>query len=127
MEKDKDRDIEKEDDGTLITLLDEDGNEQEFEHLASLEYNGSDYVALVPYYSDPEKLIESDGELVILKTAEDENGEQLFSVIEDDKEFSAVADRFRDALEDEYELDDEDEPGPDIADPEDGENMGSEN
>lgn len=110
-------DVEREDEGTLVTLLDEEGNEQEFEQLASLEYEGVEYVALVPYYSDPEKLIESDGELVILKAAEDEGGEQFYAAIEDDAEFDAVADRFREALEDEYELDDEDE-----SDTEPGEN-----
>lgn len=97
-----------EEDGTILTLLDEDGNEQAFEHLASLEYNGSNYLALVPYYEKPEDLVEADGELVILKTIE-ENGEDLLTSVDDDEEFEAVSRQFEQMLSDRYEIDDEDE------------------
>ncbi|MDR3644922.1 MAG: DUF1292 domain-containing protein [Clostridia bacterium] len=96
----------KESDGTIISLLDEDGNEQEFEHLASLEYNGADYVALVPYFENPEDLIEDDGELVILKIVE-EDGEEMLSAIEDEEEFDNVSQQFEKLLEDDYEIEDE--------------------
>ena len=98
----------KENDGTLVTLEDEDGNKQEFEHLATLQYKGSDYVALVPYFEHPEELVEDDGDLVILKIIE-ENGEELLSAIEDDDEFNAVAEKFEDMLAEEYEIHEEDE------------------
>jgi uncharacterized protein YrzB (UPF0473 family) len=95
--------------GTLITLLDEDGVEHEFEHLASLEHEGASYVALVPAYEDAEDLIDSDGELVILKVVEDEeSGEELLAAIENEEEFDVVAKKFETMLDDEFEiLDDE--------------------
>ena len=96
--------------GTLITLLDEEGKEHEFEHLASLEHEGSSYVALVPAYSEPEDILNSDGELVILKVITDEeSGDDLLEAIKDDDEFEAVSAKFEELLEDEYEILDEDE------------------
>ena len=96
----------KENDGTIVTLLDEEGNEQEFEHLASLEYKDAEYVALVPYYENPEDLVEDDGELVILKIVE-EKGEEFLEPIDNDEEFDAVSEKFEKMLEDEYEIKDE--------------------
>lgn len=111
--------MEREPDGTLITLQDEDGNEREFEHLASLEWNGSNYVALVPADLEPEELVENDGELVILKTVPDENGEDILATIDDDAEYEAVAKEFENLLEDDYEIQEEEEsvdsPGDDDA------------
>jgi Protein of unknown function (DUF1292). len=104
--------MEREPDGTLITLLDEDGVEREFEHLASLEHEGTTYVALVPAYQEPEELVEGDGELVILKIAEDEDGEEILTSIDDDGEFDAVAHEFEEMLENDFDIkgiEDEDE------------------
>jgi uncharacterized protein YrzB (UPF0473 family) len=98
--------MEKENDGTLITLLDEDGKEEQFEHLATIEHNGASYVALVPYCAKPEDLLEDDGELVILKIIEEENGEEILEAIEDEEEFNTVAQKFEDILEDEFEIQD---------------------
>ena len=50
-------------DGTLITLIDEDGKELQYEHLDSLEYEGATYLALVPVYDDPKDYVGADGEL----------------------------------------------------------------
>lgn len=99
--------MEKENDGTLITLLDEDGKEEQFEHLATIEHNGSSYVALVPYFEKPEDLLEDDGELVILKIIEEENGEEILAAIEDEEEFNTVAAKFEEILDDEFEIHDE--------------------
>jgi uncharacterized protein YrzB (UPF0473 family) len=102
--------MEREPDGTIITLLDEEGNEHEFEHLASLEHKGSTYVALIPAFDSdaPEKTVEDDGELLILKVVV-ENGEELLSAIEDDLEFAAVSEKFEELLDDEYQILDGDE------------------
>jgi uncharacterized protein YrzB (UPF0473 family) len=94
----------------LITLLDEDGNEHEFEHLASLEHEGSTYVALVPAYDKPEQLLDSDGELVILKVVfDEESGEDVLAAIEDENEFRAVSEKFEEMLDDEYDILDEED------------------
>jgi len=95
----------------LITLLDEDGQEHEFEHLASLEHEGSTYVALIPSYEEPEQVLDSDGELVILKVVYDEEaGEDILSAIEDEDEFNIVAQQFEEMLDEEYDILEDEEP-----------------
>jgi uncharacterized protein YrzB (UPF0473 family) len=99
----------KENEGNLVTLLDEDGKEQEFEHLASLEHEGSSYVALIPYFENPEDLVDDSGELVILKMTQDDNGEEILSAIENETEFNAVAEKFEEMLADDFDFEDETE------------------
>ena len=43
--------------GMLITLEDEEGIEREFEHVDTLELDGSTYVALVPAFENGEMCI----------------------------------------------------------------------
>lgn len=118
--------MEREPDGSLITLVDEeDGTEKEFEYLASLEHDGTTYVALVPAFMEPEEFVESDGELVVLKVIKDESGEDILASIDDDDEFDIVTSKFETMLENDYDiLDNEDsseaEDDSDIDD--DGEN-----
>ena len=56
----------------FVTLIDEDGNEVEFEHIDTVEYNGVTYLAFIP----AEISIEEDAEVVIMQIVE-ENGEEL--------------------------------------------------
>ena len=85
--------------GMLYTLEDEDGNEQEFEVLGEMEYNGAEYCALIPYYENEEELLQDDGEFVILKR-EVVDGEEMLCTIEDDDEYEIVADAFDELLDD---------------------------
>lgn len=97
--------MERESDGTLVTLVDEtDGTEKEFEFLASLEHEGTKYVALVPAFMEPEELVENDGELVILKVEKDDKDEDILVSIDDDNEFDAVAAKFEDTLSDDFDI-----------------------
>ncbi len=97
--------MEKEYGNDFISLVDEDGVEAEFEHIDTLEYNGSVYVALVPVLSGEDESLEGDGELVILKVLTDEEkGEDVLSTIEDDDEYDEVASQFMERLEDYYEI-----------------------
>lgn len=91
----------------FITLLDEDGNEIEFEHIDTVEYNDGTYVALIPADSTPDNVLDEEGELVILKVVEDENGEEILATIEDDAEYDDVLDLFADRLEEYYEIEEE--------------------
>ena len=70
-------DPEEEDD--LVELVDENGETTVFEHLATLEYEGESYLALC----DPESE-EEDLEVFILKIEQDENGEDVYNVPDDD-------------------------------------------
>ena len=75
----------------IITLVDEDNVEHSFEILDYFEYNDNGYVALVPYFEDPEEALKSDPTVVCLRVGpEDEEGLETFDLIEDDEEFYAV-------------------------------------
>ena len=87
----------------LISLTDDEGNEYQFEILDQIEYNDERYLALMPQYDDPQKMIDSDGELVVLKVIV-ENDEEQFEEIEDDDEYETVADAFVDRLENFFEI-----------------------
>ncbi|HCC00355.1 MAG TPA: DUF1292 domain-containing protein [Ruminococcaceae bacterium] len=100
----------KEPEGQLISLLDEEGHEHEFEHLATVEYQDSSYVGLLPVNEEPEQMLEGDGELVVLKiVADEETGEDVLVSIEDEEEFRAVSQEFEKLLEEEYEIHEDDE------------------
>ena len=77
----------------LYTLVDEEGVEQTFE----LNY------ALVPYYENPEDMVEADTELVVLRSEEDENGEETLVSIDDDAEYERIGQIFMDRLSETYE------------------------
>ena len=63
----------------LVELIDENGETTVFEHLATLEYEGESYLALC----DPESE-EEDLEVFILKIEQDENGEDVYNVPDED-------------------------------------------
>ena len=88
----------------LISLTDDDGKEYTFEVLDAIETDTARYLALLPVYDDPKKMLEDSGELVIVKVAE-EDGEEYYCEIEDDDEYETVADAFVERLEDFFEID----------------------
>lgn len=87
----------------IITLEDDDGKEYTFEVLDRIETDDARYIALLPVYETPEKLLEDSGELVILKVKE-ENGEEFFEDVDDDDEYDMIADAFTDRLQDLFEI-----------------------
>ncbi len=87
------------DEQSLITLTDEDGNEEQFEVIASLEIEGVLYYALMPLANN------EDGDCVLLKLEMDENGEEILSTIDDDDEYERVADAFDDEVFSEIDYD----------------------
>ena len=66
----------------LVTVLDDEGNEHQFELLDAIETDDGRYVALLPVYDDADESVNDDGELIILEVAE-ENGEDLLVPIEE--------------------------------------------
>ncbi len=89
---------------TFITVTDEDGQEIELEYIDTLELNGTRYYAFFPAETEDEEE-DPDNGLVVLKAIE-ENGEELFSTLDDDAEMDAVYDAFMEAL---FNEDDEEE------------------
>ena len=83
--------------------MDEEGQEHEFEVVDTLEDGEEEYLALIPIFDDPQSSLDDDGELVILKTEEDQ-GEEYLAAIEDEEEFNEIAAIFMERLEDLYEI-----------------------
>ncbi|MBR6596256.1 MAG: DUF1292 domain-containing protein [Oscillospiraceae bacterium] len=83
----------------FITIVDEDGTEFELEVLTTLEYNGAEYLAVIPAGAEEEE----DLEVSILKNV-DEDGESILCAIEDEGELQAVYNLIMDQL---YEEDEE--------------------
>ncbi len=98
---------------SLVTVVDEDGKEHQFEVLDAIETDEGRYVALLPIYTEAELALEDDGELVILEVVND-NGEDLLVPIEDDEVFDAIAVAFEERLAEYYEINEviEDNAGP---------------
>lgn len=88
----------------LLTLVDEDGVEHEFEIADVLELDQAAYMALIPAL-DEDELLEDSGELVVLKVVSD-GEEEFLEPIEDEEEFNRISAMFVERLEDEYEFED---------------------
>lgn len=87
----------------LVSVVDDEGNEHQFEILDAIETDEGRYVALLPVYTDAEAAVEGDGELVILEVVND-NGDDLLVPIEDDEMFDNIATIFEERLADYYEI-----------------------
>ena len=68
-----------EEEDNLVELIDENGESTTFEHLAPREYEGESYLAIC----DPESE-EEDLEVFILKIEQDEDGNDVYNVPDDD-------------------------------------------
>ena len=86
----------------IVTLVDENGVENEFEIVDSLVTDNNEYFALIPTET-AENIDSDDGELVILKVVE-ENGEEFLEPIEDDDEYESIAEIIMERLEDLYDF-----------------------
>ncbi|NLD46349.1 MAG: DUF1292 domain-containing protein [Clostridiaceae bacterium] len=87
----------------LVVLVDENGEEVEFEHLDTIELNGKEYVVLLPLDGNNE---ENDMEEVVILKIEhsDDDGEDSFVSVDDEEELGAVFDEFRVRMEEEYDF-----------------------
>ena len=93
----------------IVTVVDDEGNQHEFEIVDAIETDEGRYVALFPIYHDPNELLNDDGELVIL-TVKEEGGEDLLLPIEDDDEFEEIAEIFEERLSELYEIEEMESP-----------------
>jgi uncharacterized protein YrzB (UPF0473 family) len=86
----------------LIELTDEDGVTTVFEYLTTVPYEGNEYVVLM-VVSDEEDFDaaedDDEGEVVILKIEQDENGEDMYVTCEDEEISQAVFDLFMEQLD----------------------------
>lgn len=85
----------------LFELIDEEGNKKQFELFDAAEINGEQYFAMLPAAEDDD-FLNSDCDLVILKSIE-EDGEEILASIDDDDEFESVSRFFLERLQDAFE------------------------
>ena len=102
-----------EDRDDIVVLVDENGEETEFEHIDTIEFNGSEYVVLMPYreFDENDEALEEEDEeedeVIILKIEHGDNGEDSFISIEDEEELDAVFEEFKLRMDAEEDLDEE--------------------
>ena len=86
-------------DNNILILHDEDGNDVEFEFLDLIEYEGEEYVVLLP--NDEED--DDAGEVLILKLEDtDSEDEESYVSVEDEEVLNTVFEIFKEKFKDEF-------------------------
>jgi len=82
----------------IIVLNDEEGNEAEFEFLDLIEYEGEEYVVLLPVEES-----EDAGEVVILKLEDTESeDEESYVSVDDEEILNKVFEIFKEKFKDDF-------------------------
>ena len=81
----------------IITLEDDQGNEQDFEFLDTVEYEGEEYIILLP--ADEEQ-----NEVMILRVDSLDDENESYSGIEDEETVQAVFDIFKERYKDDFDF-----------------------
>jgi len=76
---------------TTVTFIDENGEEIEFEYLGSVDYEGKEYLALLPAGSD---------ELVFMEVEPVDEENEDFLLVEDEDTLDAVYQIFKENFKD---------------------------
>ncbi len=80
----------------ILTLVDDDGVEHQFEVADTMDYEGHQYMALVPVFDEA-------GELLVLELM-DHDGEGYLEPIADEDLFNTIAHMFMERLEEEFDF-----------------------
>ena len=81
----------------LLTLTDENGNEETFEYLDVIEYEGKEYLFLLPAE-------EESSEIVVLEIEPVDEENENYLPIEDEAVLTAVYNIFKEKYADEFEF-----------------------
>lgn len=86
---------------TILTLHDDEGNEEQFELLDLVDYQDKQYIVLFPIEDD-------DMEIVILQVEEIEGNdeEEAYVAVEDEAILDSVYGIFKERFKDEFEFED---------------------
>lgn len=88
----------------IIVLNDEEGKEVQFEFLDLIEYEGEEYVILLPIEENEEE----SGEVVILKLEDtDSEDEESYVSVDDQEVLNKVFEIFKEKFKDEFNFIDE--------------------
>ncbi len=82
-----------EEESSILTLTDENGQDVEFEYLDCLEYQGTEYLILSP--ADDEE-----GQIVILEIQPIDQEHENYLAVEDEQTLDAVYDLFKEKYKD---------------------------
>ncbi len=74
----------------IIELINEQGEPEKFEHLMTLEYKEKAYLIMHP--AEAEDV--DDGEVVVLAVNTDDDGEEVYEIVEDEKLAQEVFEEF---------------------------------
>lgn len=85
----------------IVELVDDEtGDTVAFEHLATLEHEGGMYIALMLLDEDHSSE-DDEGEVVIMKIEQDEDGNECYVYVEDEELQETVFEKFLALMEDE--------------------------
>ena len=82
----------------IITLEDDLGNEQDFEFLDTVEYDGEEYIVLLPVEE------EENSEVMILKVESLDDENESYAGIDDEDVLNAVFDIFKERYKDDFDF-----------------------
>ena len=85
-------------DSNIIELVDDNGETVQFEHLATLEHEGEYYIALMVLDEDHHEE-DDEGEVVIMKIAKDDEGEECYEYVEDENLQEVIFEKFLQLME----------------------------
>ena len=85
--------IPEEEEVSILTLTDENGNDVEFEYLDCLEYQGKEYLVLMPFD-------EAETEIVIMEIEPVDEENENYLAVEDEKVLTAVYEIFKEKYKD---------------------------
>jgi len=89
----EDKELLQEEESNVITFVDENGEESSFEYMDCIEYQGKEYLALLP-------VDEESNEVVILEIEPVDEENENYLTVEDDAILEAVYDIFKDRFKD---------------------------
>ena len=89
----EDKELLQEEESNVITFVDENGVESSFEYMDCIEYQGKEYLALLPVEEDS-------NEVVILEIEPVDEENENYLTVEDDAILEAVYDIFKDRFKD---------------------------
>lgn len=89
-----------EEEGSIIVLEDDLGNEVEFEYLDVIDYEGDEYLVLMPVEEDED----AEGEVLILKIVSIDDEHETFEGIEDEELVDAVFEVFKNKWKDQLDF-----------------------
>lgn len=92
----------------ILTLVDDEGNEHEFEILDVIDNDDGTYYALLPTFEDPQSTVEAEGTYYIFEAIE-EDGEQQLAEVEDEELLDKLAEIFESHFEELYDAEDGEE------------------